>query len=63
MQLTVNGKEAIYNVEDINGLIESLKLHRGNIVVELNGKIIPREENTSLKDKDRVEIVSFVGGG
>ncbi|EAJ6141632.1 sulfur carrier protein ThiS [Campylobacter lari] len=35
------------------------------IVLELNGEIIPRDkfENLILKENDKVEIVTFVGGG
>ena len=35
------------------------------IAVERNGKIVPkaRYDDTVLTDGDRVEIVSFVGGG
>ncbi len=63
MKLIINGKEKESKSKNIQELINELSLHRGNIVIELNGQIIPREENASLKDKDRVEIVSFVGGG
>lgn len=36
-----------------------------NVVVELNGKIIHREElaDQTLSENDRVELISFVGGG
>lgn len=35
------------------------------VAVEINGTIIKKSdyENTTLKDGDSVEIVSFVGGG
>ncbi|MCV3397560.1 sulfur carrier protein ThiS [Campylobacter sp. RKI_CA19_01116] len=35
------------------------------IALELNGEIIPRDkfENLTLKENDKVEIVTFVGGG
>ncbi|MCR8687018.1 sulfur carrier protein ThiS [Campylobacter sp. 1569] len=35
------------------------------IALELNGEIIPRDkfENLILKENDKVEIVTFVGGG
>ncbi|ECV6871999.1 sulfur carrier protein ThiS [Campylobacter coli] len=35
------------------------------IALELNGKIIPKSEfeNLILKENDKAEIVSFVGGG
>ncbi|OGC04702.1 thiamine biosynthesis protein ThiS [candidate division WOR-1 bacterium RIFOXYA12_FULL_43_27] len=63
MRLTINGKESAYNIEDTAGLLAVLNLHPENLVIELNGSIIPRGENPALKDGDRVEIVSFVGGG
>lgn len=36
-----------------------------NVVVELNGKIIHRDElaDRTLSENDRVELISFVGGG
>jgi len=36
-----------------------------NVVVELNGKIMHREElaNQTLSENDHVELISFVGGG
>lgn len=36
-----------------------------NIVVELNGEIIHRQQfdDTQLTENDRVELISFVGGG
>ncbi|MBF7043324.1 sulfur carrier protein ThiS [Campylobacter volucris] len=35
------------------------------IALELNGEIIPRDkfENLVLKENDKAEIVTFVGGG
>ena len=35
------------------------------IAVELNGDILPKYEysDTMLKDGDRLEVVTFVGGG
>ena len=35
------------------------------VAVELNGDILPKSqyENTVLQDGDRIEVVSFVGGG
>ena len=37
---------------------------RPGVVVELNGRIIPREAwaRTRLTDSDRLEVVTFVGG-
>lgn len=64
--IKVNGEEFKIN-GDTN--LSELLIQKGYkttyVAIELNGKIIPREDfsNTVLKDNDTVEIVSFVGGG
>ena len=48
----------------IEELIKRLELKRDYLVVELDGKIIAKENyGLILKKEDRLEIVSFVGGG
>ena len=46
-------------------LIESLKLRRGRVAVEINQNVVPKAQwtNTVLRPDDMVEIVNFVGGG
>ena len=46
-------------------LIESNRLRPEHIVVEVNRKIIPRNEFSSLNlnEGDEIEIVHMVGGG
>jgi len=63
--VTINGKEY-----DINGITLAEYLKTTNydikrIAVELNGDIVPKASYSAavLLDGDRVEIVSFVGGG
>ncbi|MDD6483068.1 MAG: sulfur carrier protein ThiS [Clostridiales bacterium] len=61
------------NSEELSGfegvsvleLIEKRKYKTAFVAVELNGKIVPRAEyeSTVLKDGDKLEVVSFVGGG
>ena len=67
MQITVNG--TLYddlppemNVQD---LIVYLKLPKGKLAVERNLEIVPKSlyTQTQLRDKDRIEIVHFIGGG
>lgn len=66
MRIRVNG-----DVRDlpesltISELLDSLKLRRDGIAVELNKEIVPkvRHAETALKDGDALEIVTFVGGG
>lgn len=55
---------------DYDGLTVSEYLTRNgykveHVAVELNGEILPRAcyPNTVLSDGDKLEVVSFVGGG
>lgn len=49
----------------VSNLISTLELQERLVVVERNGKIIPRPEFPSVEvlDGDTLEIVHFVGGG
>ena len=67
MKLIING-EAIQTdekIETVQQLLEWHQLHQRVVIVELNETILQKEEHTSttLKDGDRIELVSFVGGG
>ena len=63
----------IVNVKEINltkdtSVAEYLEQNRyqvKRIAVELNGDILPKYSysDTMLKDGDRLEVVTFVGGG
>ncbi len=46
-------------------LLESVGLAPARVAVEVNGRIVPRDEyhRLHLHEQDRVEIVRFVGGG
>ncbi len=46
-------------------LIHYFKLAPERVAVDLNGKVIRREEysSTTLDDRDVVEIIQFAGGG
>jgi len=66
MKIIVNGKE-IETQESIS-LIELIKERSYNLkflAVELNNNIVDSEkyEETVLKSGDKLEVVSFVGGG
>jgi sulfur carrier protein len=66
MQLIVNGEPiSVENVLDIAALVSSLGLDMRKVAVELNLEIVPRSlyATTLLADRDRIEIVQFVGGG
>ncbi|SHH57948.1 sulfur carrier protein [Caloranaerobacter azorensis DSM 13643] len=64
--MIVNGKEMNFETEiTVDELLKSLGLDKDKVVVEVNFGIVPKEKYTDriLNREDRVEIVSFVGGG
>lgn len=65
-RLTVNGGPMELPVgSTIRDLLDCLEIRHPAVAVELNEEIQPREQHDSvrLKDGDRLEIVSLVGGG
>lgn len=63
--VTINGKSC-----DCDGMTVADYLANNGykiefVAVELNGEILPRANytNTVLSDGDKLEVVSFVGGG
>ncbi len=66
MMLEINGEtRTISPVANVRELLQQLGIAEGRVAVEVNRKIIRRAdwETTTLSDRDRVEIVQFVGGG
>ena len=64
--LFINGEErAVPQPASVRGALEALGLVSRPVAVELNGQLVRRadQETTVLKPGDRVEILSFVGGG
>lgn len=63
--MLVNGVKIDVDEEiNILELISQLEFSKDYIVIQVNGKIIPKEEySMKLKEDSVVEIVSFVGGG
>jgi len=62
----LNGKEHLLaSPVTVAQLIERLGLDRKKVAIERNLEIVPRSihETTLVNDGDRLEIVSFVGGG
>lgn len=49
----------------VEGLLRSLELHPGMVVVERNREILARGalQTTPVDEGDRIELVHFVGGG
>ena len=69
MKIKVNGKEKKIDLDQENALLSSALNSMGykpnTVVVELNNLIINsiKWEKVKLKDGDKLEIVSIVGGG
>ncbi len=66
MNLIINGnKELIDSVNTLEDFIKARRLRPERIVLEHNGEIVRREAwaAVALKDNDKIEIISFVGGG
>ena len=69
MKIRVNGKEKKIELENekvlLSSILEFLGYKQNTIVVELNDLIINSKkwENEIIKEGDRLEIVSIVGGG
>lgn len=63
--MIINGRKKNFTQEiTVAELIKKLKLSDDNIVIEVDGIIIYREDYTKkLNENSKVEIVSFVGGG
>jgi len=66
MRLLLNGEERdVAGVVTIADLVASLGLDARKVAVERNLEIAPRSTyaDTALSDGDRIEIVTFIGGG
>ena len=66
MKVLVNGEEKeLPQAVNINYLAGRYKLDTARSVVEHNGKILKGEEwgKAVLNENDKIEIISFVGGG
>jgi sulfur carrier protein len=66
VEIHVNGTpRAVDPGTTVAGLVAVLGLCREHVAVELNRQIVPRAEHdgTVLHPADKVEIVTFVGGG
>ncbi|WP_027702962.1 sulfur carrier protein ThiS [Metaclostridioides mangenotii] len=63
--MKVNGKDVEFKVgTTILDILESYKLDKNTVVVEMNFDILEEELYSYIVDEeDIVEIISFVGGG
>lgn len=66
MKLIINGDEKGFPGEPtLADLMRDLELEQRPIAVELNLEVVPRDRHaaTRLKEGDRLEIITLVGGG
>lgn len=64
--ITVNGKQIQLTAEmSVADYLEQNNYQINRIAVEMNEEILPKYSysETMLKDGDRLEVVTFVGGG
>ncbi len=66
MMIVLNGSPTHLAIpHSIATLLESLQTRSTGVAVEINGLLVPkiRHADTWIQDGDRIEVVSFVGGG
>lgn len=66
MTIQVNGESrGIGDGQTVAGLLRELDIRTDRVAVELNLEIVDRNdfETRGLREGDRVEILSFIGGG
>ncbi|EAL5459201.1 thiamine biosynthesis protein ThiS [Campylobacter coli] len=63
--MIINGEKLEFKELKFMDFIKEKGLKIELIALELNGEIVPKSEfeNLILKENDKAEIVSFVGGG
>jgi sulfur carrier protein len=66
MKIQVNGQpREIANGASVSQLLAELGVKQPHVAVELNLEVVPRAQHaaTALRDGDRLEVVTLVGGG
>ena len=66
IKIIVNGKQTIVNSKySLKNLVDKLKISLNKIAIELNKEIVDKKKLNKifLKNKDKIEIVHFIGGG
>ena len=64
--IRINGEtKLIEQSQTIEFLLKQLNLSKNNIAIEVNREIVSRSNYTNhiIMDKDKIEIVNFIGGG
>ena len=66
MNITINGSpKQLNDGASLEAVVRDLCKNPAHVIAELNGAIIAASERsgTKVKDGDRLELVTFVGGG
>jgi thiamine biosynthesis protein ThiS len=66
MEIIVNGESRrLEGGTTVRRLLDDLHLEPIRVAVEINEDLVPRRsfDHTAIQEGDRVEIVTFVGGG
>ena len=65
-KIQLNGRKLEFkNKDTLFTLLKRYKMNNKKIAVELNGKILNynKYKTVYIKNKDKIEIVHFIGGG
>ena len=66
IKIVVNGRLLTVNIKfSLKNLIEKFKTPINKVAIELNNEIVDKKKLSKifLKNKDKIEIVHFIGGG
>jgi len=66
IKIKLNGKIKILNENyKLKKLLNDLKVPLGKVAIELNLEILDKKklDKIKIKNKDKIEIVHFIGGG
>jgi len=66
MTIFINGEaRELEGVETLSNLLDTLGLPKQRIAIEVNRKVIRKQEwdTAVIADQDKIEVVHFVGGG
>ena len=66
VKIKINGKKCIINPKmTLRNVITRFKIPLDKVAIELNENIIDKKKLNKIKlnDKDKIEIVHFIGGG
>jgi thiamine biosynthesis protein ThiS len=65
-KIQLNGKQFVLDKKhSLMSLLKKFKINEKKVAVELNGKIVNKNKfsSTVIKNKDKLEVVHFIGGG